>query len=163
MLTGGTGGDILVGGSGNDTLTGGSGDDSLFGDDGNDSLIGGAGRDVLTGRAGADIFDFNAAGETSNSMSSADVILDFVPGVDIIDLSTIDASSKLQKNNAFVWLGEGTIKSSKSGELRFQQFDNAGSDNDYTMIFGDTDKDKATEFQIKAIGLIKFTAADFIL
>jgi len=162
-LTGGTGADILVGGAGNDTLTGGSGDDSLFGDDGNDSLIGGAGRDVLTGGVGADIFDFNAAGETSNSMSSADVILDFVPGVDIIDLSTIDASDKLRENNAFVWLGKGTIKSSKSGELRYQQFDNAGSDNDYTVIFGDTDKDKATEFQIKAIGLIKFTAADFIL
>ena len=35
--------------------------------------------------------------------------------------------------------------------------------NDYTIIFGDTDRDQATEFQIKHNGLVHLTSGDFVL
>lgn len=53
---------------------------ALSGGAGADILIDGPGSDVLTGGAGADLFVLGADGET-------DVILDFTPGEDRIDLS----------------------------------------------------------------------------
>jgi Ca2+-binding RTX toxin-like protein len=70
-------------GVGNDLgneLRGSTGDNWLLGGGGDDILIGEAGNDVLFGQAGADRFVF-APG------SNADVIGDFAPGVDKIDLS----------------------------------------------------------------------------
>jgi Ca2+-binding RTX toxin-like protein/predicted nucleic acid-binding protein len=62
--------DVLTGGTGKDTLTGGAGDDRL---------VGGKGSDVLAGGVGSDVFRFG--GDTST-----DRILDFVSGVDRIEL-----------------------------------------------------------------------------
>ncbi len=73
--------DILFGGSGGDQLNGGQGDDTLVGGAGGDTLIGGFGYDTLTGGSGSDIFNFNAR------QFDDDVITDFVPGVDRINLS----------------------------------------------------------------------------
>ncbi|MBF0296149.1 MAG: hypothetical protein HQL96_13245, partial [Magnetococcales bacterium] len=96
-LTGGAGVDRLYGGGSNDSLLGGAGNDSLFGGAGNDTLQGGdgmdlihggTGQDTLYGNAGADFFRFELfAGEAASLESLADVIVDFTPGEDRIEVS----------------------------------------------------------------------------
>ncbi len=88
-LTGGNKADLLVGDGGNDSLNGGAGNDMLYGGADADTLIGGLGRDLLHGGSGADIFEFNAINESGNTTRTADVIVDFVEGLDKIDLSSI--------------------------------------------------------------------------
>jgi len=79
-LTGDGNSNLLIGGLGNDTLIGGGG---------NDVLIGGAGNDTLTGGSGNDIFLWQQ-GNTGR-----DVVTDFTPGSDRLDLSQL-----LQGENA---------------------------------------------------------------
>jgi Ca2+-binding RTX toxin-like protein len=81
IIHGGSGQQTVMGGSGNDTLWGGSGSQFLEGGDGNDLLHAGSGNETLSGGAGRDIFQFSAANEH-------DVILDFKPGQDTIQLPT---------------------------------------------------------------------------
>ena len=140
-----------------DQIEGGNGKDTLIGSKGNETLTGGAGADVMSGGGGDDIFDFNAATETGNSLTTCDVITGFEGGRDTIDLRDIDASTVLAGNNAFLWRGSGPFTTSAEGELRYQKYDNPGTANDYTLIFGDTDADTASEFQIKLQGLIDLT------
>ena len=175
--SGGADNDWIVGGAGRDTLSGDAGDDKIYAfapaseasrwgwvDAGEGDVIsGGQGRDTLIGSAGIDIFDFNAATETGNSLTTCDVITDFEGGRDKIDLKDIDASTVLPGNNSFLWRGTGPFTTSKEGELRYQKYDNAGTANDYTVIFGDTDADTASEFQIKLQGLVTLTQSDFVL
>ncbi|HPG89448.1 MAG TPA: RTX toxin, partial [Hyphomicrobium sp.] len=104
----------------------------------------------------------NAANETGLTSSTYDVITDFKHLEDDINLQTIDASSILAGNNAFVWRSTGAFTTSTSGELRYKIFNNAGTANDYTMIYGDTDGDTAAEFQIKLTGLVTLTSSDFV-
>ena len=61
-------------------LTGSDAVNWLLGGDGDDRIVGGFGDDVLFGEEGADTFDFNG-------VSGADLIGDFTPGIDRIDLS----------------------------------------------------------------------------
>ncbi len=153
-ITGNDGANLLDGSGGNDTLLGGAGADSL---------TGGLGIDQLTGGDGADVFVFKSATETANTLATADTITDFIQGQERINLSAIDASASISGNNAFVWLGTAEIGTSTSGDLRFQKYDNEGDGNDYTLVFADTDKDTASEFMIKLVGLYDLTANDFIL
>ncbi|MEL7464348.1 MAG: matrixin family metalloprotease [Pseudomonadota bacterium] len=83
-IFGGQGRDALRGDGGNDDLYGGGGRDRLFGGDGNDELTGGAGVDTITGGAGRDVFVFTA-------QKGLDVVTDFTPGGDRIDLDDIEA------------------------------------------------------------------------
>lgn len=102
------GADTLLGGSGMDTLYGGAGDDKLFGGDDADSLFGDAGADDLRGEAGADTLfggyqDFaedlllGGSGADTFEMHGADgvadVIRDFEPSEDIIDVHETGAKS----------------------------------------------------------------------
>lgn len=92
----GTGG-LLAGGSGNDTIIGGaSGIDRLFGGAGDDTIMDdpaeqsswywGGTADIWVGGAGRDRF-------LVNQISGLDLVLDFTPGVDRIDLSALGISS----------------------------------------------------------------------
>lgn len=94
ILDGGLGDDLLFGGNGDDQLTGGEGNDQLFGDIGSDRLLGGAGDDLLVGGAGRD-FLFGGLGADTFLIerplqSSADVVLDFESGVDLIQLEAAE-------------------------------------------------------------------------
>ncbi len=163
---GGTGNALnnrITGNDGANLLDGSSGNDSLSGGDGADSLVGGLGMDQLSGGDGADVFIFRAADESANALPTADAIIDFVQGQDRIDLSKIDASSAISGNNAFTWLGTSAIGTTTAGELRYQKYNNEGEANDYTLVFADTDKDIASEFMFKLVGLYDLTGSDFIL
>jgi serralysin len=84
---GGSARDYLVGNQVGNVLNGNGGDDVLDGLGGNDTLIGGA---------GADEFRFTTLGGT-------DRIADFQSGVDIINLSEIDANAGVAGDQAFSW------------------------------------------------------------
>ena len=171
-LKGNNGNDVLSGKNGNDKLYGGNNNDKLYGGNGNDLLKGGAGRDTLQGDAGkdtmfggsgADTFVFKKTSDSKVGASKADVIKDFQQGVDVIDLSAIDASTKLSGNNAFTFDGTTSFGTSNQGDIYYKQFNNAGTSNDYTMVYIDTDSDRGTEMSIKLMGLHNLTADDFIL
>jgi Ca2+-binding RTX toxin-like protein/subtilisin-like proprotein convertase family protein len=162
--TGGAGSDTLsafenlTGSNFNDRLTGSTGANVVDGGLGNDFIVGGLGADILWGGGGADTFDFNAINETGNTAVTRDVIMDFEQGVDRIDLSTVDASSALLGNNVFVFTGEASsFQSAPAGEIRFVH------ENGMTVIYGDTDRDPASEFQITLAGTYTLTALDFIV
>ncbi|WP_304610571.1 calcium-binding protein [Oryzibacter oryziterrae] len=109
------GDDTGVGGGGDDLIQGGDGDDTLRGEAGKDTLFGATGADTLVGGDGGDMIDCGLKGVTSggkpihddaadtvvfnkvsDSMpSKPDIITSFHPAKDRIDLSRVDANSKV--------------------------------------------------------------------
>ncbi|HEX2528402.1 MAG TPA: S8 family serine peptidase [Geminicoccus sp.] len=103
LLLGSFGADRLIGQAGNDDLRGEAGNDRLEGGLGNNRLFGGAGNDTLVGAAQADLLDGGAGEDRLRGGSGADVfrlgegaldgpidlILDFMPGEDRIDLGPL--------------------------------------------------------------------------
>ncbi|GAB4299996.1 MAG: hypothetical protein Fur0025_39350 [Oscillatoriaceae cyanobacterium] len=112
-VDGGDDEDVIFAGTGSDRLYGVAGNDKLFGEDGNDYLFGGAGVDTLTGGLGRDAF---AVGNGSGGMTleMADVITDFVPGEDVIDLipSLVFGDLSIVQNGA-----DAVIKQGVTGEF----------------------------------------------
>ncbi|CAH0130413.1 retention module-containing protein [Pseudomonas mediterranea] len=75
--------DTLIGDGAANRIDGGLGHDVLNGGGGDDILIGGLGNNTLTGGSGADTFQWQAGN------SGHDVIIDFTPGLDKLDLSQL--------------------------------------------------------------------------
>jgi hypothetical protein len=130
---------------------------------GNDRLLGGRGNDRLTGGTGADVFIFNSTAELGLMASATDVITDFRPGVDRINLSGIDAMTGVAGNQAFVFVGRNAIGTSPQGEVSFQLYDRPGTADDVTLVRIDTDGDRDAEAVIRLTGLHLLSASDFIL
>ncbi len=84
----GAGHDRAEGGLGNDIVDGGWGNDRLFGQQGNDTMVGGLGADSMAGGLGADTFRFFSAADSS--LAAPDLIVDFDPDRDVIDLRALD-------------------------------------------------------------------------
>ena len=75
--------DTLTGDNNNNVINGGLGNDILNGGGGDDLLIGGMGNNTMTGGAGADTFQW------IKGNSGHDLITDFTPGTDKLDLSQL--------------------------------------------------------------------------
>jgi VCBS repeat-containing protein len=75
--------DTLTGDNNNNVINGGLGNDILNGGGGDDLLIGGMGNNTLTGGPGADTFQW------LKGNSGHDLITDFTPGTDKLDLSQL--------------------------------------------------------------------------
>lgn len=154
VLFGSRGHDTIYGNGGIDILLGGVGDDDLFGGSNNDELWGGAGSDYMSGGTGRDTFGFLAPSDM-NSSTGRDVILDFEPGLDRIDLSRIDADVTLAGNQTFEWIGTGRF--SDAGQLRYT------TSGDRTIIMGNLDADSTPEFRLELDGAFHLISSDFYL
>lgn len=159
----------IVGTTGNDTinLTGitatgiaaidaGTGNDTIRGSDSADVIKAGLGTDILTGNGGADVFDFDKPLD-SRSGGAFDTITDFTRGEDLIDLSTIDANTKVANNQAFTLIGSDSFHRI-AGELRYDL-----SVPGATKVFGDVNGDGVADFEIQLTGQHNLTASDFVL
>lgn len=164
LLQGGSGNDSQRGDAGNDDLRGGSGNDVLIGNDGNDTLNGGigndelsgdAGRDLLTGGGGLDRFDYDSVSDSGVAPGNQDLIFDFVRGLDVIDLATIDARQDLASNQAFAFIGAAAF--SAAGQLR------ATAAAGQTVIEANVLGADGAEMVIRLQGALALSAADFLL
>lgn len=159
-LSGTTRADRITGTSADEVLDGKAGNDTLNGGGGNDVLYGGAGRDVMTGGAGNDTFLFKSVAEMGTTARTRDVITDFKPGQDKIDLSGIDANASASGDQAFAFLsGDNQSFSHKAGELAWRI--DAGQNR--TIVQGDINGDGIHDFEIELTGQIHLGQGDFIL
>jgi hypothetical protein len=108
VIYGSAAGNRLDASNGNDFLAGFGGNDSLNGGNGNDDLIGGSGKDQLTGGAGSDNFHYLALSDSGITTATRDLIADFEPGIDLIDLHLIDANKTTAGDDAFNFIGNNT-------------------------------------------------------
>jgi serralysin len=156
-LTGSSYADKLDGNAGVNALTGGAGNDLLSGAAGNDLLTGGAGADDLYGGAGADRFIFSATSESTVATAGQDSIFDFLAAQgDKIDLSLIDANTKIAGDQAFTFINASAF-TGKAGELRYTKM---ASD---TYIYGDVNGDKKADFAIHLDDAIAMQKGYFLL
>jgi len=159
FLAGGAGNDVVLGGGGNDTIYLGAGDDFAGGGAGNDVMFAGAGanriyagygddtvnagygRDVITGGPGADHFVFASAAQIGIG-AARDVITDFTPGQDKIDLSAM----------SLTFIGAANF-SNTAGELHLLP----------GYVVGDINGDGINDFAIELPGAPTLSVDDFIL
>ena len=100
-VRGGAEDDFLYGDSGNDHIAGDEGWDRLFGGSGNDFLEGGGGEDVIVGGKGDDLLSGGAREDHFVYLGNDgnDVILDFKPGEDFIDLRLLPEAIRFSDLN----------------------------------------------------------------
>jgi len=153
-VLGGDGNDSISGGAENDLLSGGNGADTIFGDDGNDTIYGSAAADKLSGGAGVDYFSYTSVSDSN--AAARDTIIDFIKGVDKINLSPMDADSTTAGNQAFGFTGTGAMFSSP-GDLWIKEALIG------TVVYGDVNGDGNADFQLLAQGVFGLQASDFIL
>ena len=161
-LTGNEFGQTIIGDSGANVLDGGGGNDNLVGGAGNDRLIGGGGQDRYTGGDGADIFVFNLITESAvenltsdGAKAMPDVILDFQPGQDKIDLALIDAIPGGPDNNIFTFIGSAAF-THHAGELRAEARDG------WFHVYADVNGDGLADMHI-VVASPTLQASDFFL
>ncbi|MFZ1429296.1 MAG: hypothetical protein WAS21_21270 [Geminicoccaceae bacterium] len=126
--------------------------DTFKGDVQNNEFQGGLGKDTATGGGGRDLYDFNAVAD-SPAGATRDVIKDFVPGQDIVDLAGIDADGAIAGNQSFRWVGPATL----TGAAQLGYYISGGN----TIVRASTDADAAAEVEIQLTGVKALTAADF--
>lgn len=151
-------GDKLAATSADSFLSGLGGNDTLRGGAGNDVLWGGEGRDTLIGGGGKDVFLFKSVSEIGSTPSTRDVITDFTKGYDKIDLSAIDANSKVSGNQAFTFLAQdGQAFTKQAGQLAWH------TESGKTIVQGDVNGDGIHDFEFQLNGVIHLGAGDFVL
>ncbi len=138
-IDGKEGNDAINGGSGDDKIYGGDGNDNIKAGAGNDSIIGGKGADVLLGGIGNDQFIFKDL--LDSTASESDLILDFIKGVDRINLSSLGFDSIVE--------GHGKNSSIHGIDYHFE----GGN----TII-----DDQHSSFAVKLAGEIRLENNDFV-
>jgi Ca2+-binding RTX toxin-like protein len=157
-LTGNALDQSIFGNEGRNVLKGGAGSDMLYGNGGNDVIVGGSDTDGLNGGKGKDTFVFTSVSDSAASRSERDTIADFSHAQgDRIDLSGIDANSKLGRDQAFTFIGDDEFHN-KAGELNFVVDRRLGN-----AVYGDINGDGVADFAIRLQDVTSLTAGDFIL
>ena len=154
-LRGGSGTDALYGGAGDDGIWGDVAGDRLYGDEGEDVLVGGAGRDTLYGGADADSFVFRAVADSAAGSTLRDVISGFETGLDLIDLTRIDANTVLNGNQAFAFIGTAAF-GSIAGQLR-------AIHGAFSVLQGDVNGDGVADFELQLNGIATLRVNDILL
>lgn len=146
-LKGGGGDDALRGGAENDTLEGGGGEDVIRGGSGGDRIDGGGGADRLIGGGGADLFVFGE-GQSGPAGADRDLVEDFLPGTDDIDL--------FARIIGFTFIDAAAF-SGTAGEIR------ATERGGRLLVQGDEDGDGAADVAVWLVGPdAPLTADDFV-
>ena len=117
--------------------------DTFKGDANSNEFQGGLGKDTFTGGGGRDIYDFNVVADSPVG-ASRDVIKDFAPGQDVIDVAGIDADKTAPGNQSFRWVGKATL----TGAAQLGYYVSGGN----TIIRASNDADAAAEVEIQLTG-----------
>ena len=126
--------------------------DTFKGDELNNEFQGKTGKDTMTGGAGRDTWDFNDVAD-SPAGATRDLVTDFVPGQDVIDLAGVDADSTVPGNQSFRWVAKANL----TGAAQLGYFVSGGT----TIVRASTDADAAAELEIQLTGTKTLTAGDF--
>jgi Ca2+-binding RTX toxin-like protein len=143
----------LSGGGGNDAISGNAGNDRIYGGAGADALYGGA--DNISLSAGNDTFVYKALSDSTVGLKGRDTIFDMNKG-DRIDLSVLDANTKVKGNQAFTYIGAVEFHG-RSGELDYEETKHG------TFIYGDVNGDAKADFAIKIDEVIALGHSFFVL
>jgi hypothetical protein len=130
-LDGGSGDDLVLGQEGDDRLRGGSGDDSIDGGEGDDDIKAGSGDDEIAGGEGDDAISTGSGSDrvVFEGDFGDDVISDFRPGTDVIDLTafgditSVEQLTFTEEDGDTVITAEGlpgsiTVKGATAAELK---------------------------------------------
>ncbi|GHC46007.1 calcium-binding protein [Neogemmobacter tilapiae] len=134
-------------------IDGGAGNDTIRATASGDEIRGGAGADLLTGGAGVDVFLFEA-GSTGTGKTARDRITDFRAGLDLIDLSSLDARAG-GADDAFRFIGAKAFTA--AGQVRV--VNKSGE----RWVELNLDADQTAEMRIVLNGKGALTADDFLL
>lgn len=130
----------------------------LVGNSAANAIYGLGGRDVMQGGGGADKFVYLNASDTGTTAATRDLIQDFTPGSDKIDLGAIDANGADAGDGTFSFqAASGAAFTGVVGQLHFLT---SGAN---TIVEGDINGDKIADFQIELTGLKALQAIDFVL
>ena len=141
--------DTLIGIEG---ALGSSGNDTFKGDALSNEFQGKAGKDVYAGGSSRDTYDFNDVTD-SPAGATRDVVTDFDPSTDVLDLAGIDADSTAPGNQSFRWVAKATL----TGAAQLGYFVSGGM----TIVRASTDADAAPEVEIQLTGTKTLTEGDF--
>lgn len=147
--------DVVRGMGGKDKISGFAGKDTVDGGAGDDVLRGGLDRDQLIGGAGSDKFVYSDVVQARAGLG-ADVIKDFLVGIDLIDVAPIDAKAAKAGDQAFqlihgAFTGEGQIRVVQDGKDALVQFNTTGASG------------AEMEIVLKGVDVHDISATDFIL
>lgn len=160
-LRGGNADDVLYGEGVSDRLYGRAGDDTLNGGTGADAIYGNRGADQMTGgpdEGRRDRFIFFNESESGVGAGNRDIITDFKPGEDRIELSRIDGDSLTEGKQDIHFIGSNGF-TGNAGELRAGM---VRSDN-ITLVQLDLDGDGVADFEIELTGLLTLSVNDFLI
>jgi len=143
--TGNSSNNILIGNDGNNTLVGGGGADKLQG---------AGGVDTLTGSGGNDTFVYTSQLDTGLNLGNRDIITNFTPASDKIDVSQLPDSLGGTGN----WLFVAAFDATSKAEIRFDKV----TDPSHPVVAFDSNGDGTTDFQIELTGVSTLAVTDFI-
>ena len=116
-------------------------------------MEGKGGKDILTGLSGKDRFVYRSIRDSGLGSRGRDIITDFHAAIgEIIDLSVIDAYSKIKGNQSFSYIGSGSF-SGRRGEVRFAS----------GLLQINTGTDKRPDMEIQLSGVSSFDDSFLIL
>jgi hypothetical protein len=155
--TGNTLNNTIYGNNNDNRLDGAGGNDTVNGGSGADTISAGIGKDLLTGGGGLDKFIFSSLSDSGTVFATRDVINTFAHG-DKVDLSALDANSKIAGNQAFTFVQNF---SGAAGQLQWDQTAPTGY-----LVSGDVNGDGAADFSLQIYAAPNFGTIhgwDFIL
>ena len=110
----------------------------------------------MTGGAGADVFVFGKFDAPPGDATSSRITDFSATEGDVISLAAIDGNPDQPGLDTLAFIGEAAF-SGAAGEIRYEQ---ANGD---TLITGDLNGDKMSDFSITLTGLVTLNSTDFIL
>jgi peroxidase len=129
--------------------------DLLAGGPGHQVLRGLGGEDTLIGGAGGDHFAFGHIGDSPTG--APDVIRDFAPGEDRIDLSAIDTDPAAPGDQGFAWRGAEGFTAGGIAQVRLEADGTEG-----TVLLLDQDGDGRAEMAIQLAGVAALDEVDVL-